>query len=90
MKILIFLFLFSLPALACKMTREGWELKTKAEALKVVSGKTGRKDLLARRDKNVWLIRSTKPSCVEYRVEVQGGKSNCKMTGEIISERPCP
>lgn len=72
------------------MTREGWESRSKADAMSAVTKINGQKDLLVRFDKEHWLVRTKKPSCIEYKVNVLGRKGDCKTTTTILSERPCP
>jgi hypothetical protein len=88
MKILLLLILAT-PAFACKMTREGYEKKEELEARRAISEKTKQKDLIAKKEKGYWLIRTTKLTCVEFKVKVLGGSANCKMSSEIVSEKPC-
>ncbi len=82
--------LLSLPVFACKMTPEGAKRRAESAALEVVSKKTGHKNLKAWQKDLHWLVRTTKLNCVEYKVEINYGKGDCKTTGKILSERNCP
>ena len=88
MKLLIF-FLVCAPAFACKMTAETAMRRSEAAALEVVKAKTRRVDLLAKHVYPFWYVRTTKPSCVEYKVGVDGGKGDCKMKAKILGEKAC-
>lgn len=79
----------SLPALACKVSPEVAKRREEDAALDVIAKKTGHRNLKARRTDSFWFVRTTKLNCVEYKVEIDYGKGDCKTTGKIISERPC-
>ncbi len=86
----LFLVLISTPVFACKMTPEVGRLREKDAVLKAVEMKTKQKDLHAKQSKNGWIVRTKKPSCREFRVKVEPGSGDCKMTGTILSEKACP
>lgn len=90
MKTIFFFLLFSFPVFACKMTPEGAARKAEATALATVKEKYKSQNLKVKKIGHHWIVRSTKPSCIEYRVSVEGGKGDCRMKGKILSERPCP
>lgn len=85
----LFLILISTPVFACKMTAHGARQKAKATVLKAVQIKTGQKDLHAQRVRGFWIVRTKKPSCIEYKMKLHGGKGDCKMTATILSSGPC-
>lgn len=87
MKYFLLVFI-TIPVYACKVTPEAGMRKAEEAARLVVTKKTKRTDLLAKHDYPFWYVRSTKPTCVEYKVGVDGGK-DCKMTGRILGEKPC-
>ena len=89
MKFFVLLFL-SLPAFACKMTPEMGTLRAKDAVLKAMESKTKQKDLLVKQSKTGWIVRTKKPTCVEYKLEVEPGSGECKVTAKILSEKPCP
>ncbi|MES2525910.1 MAG: hypothetical protein V4598_02440 [Bdellovibrionota bacterium] len=86
----IFLILISTPVFACKMTPEVGRRRAADAAKKAVELKTGQKDLHVRRSKGHWIVRTKKPSCREFVMDVDGGSGDCKMTGKIVSEKACP
>ena len=86
----LFFVLISLPAFACKMTPEMGRLRAKDAVLKAMESKTKRKDLLVKQSKTGWIVRTKKPTCVEYKLEVEPGSGDCKVTAKILSEKPCP
>ena len=91
MKFLILVFI-SIPVFACKMTPEGGARKARATVLKAVKAKTGlkEKNLQARKVNGGWIVRTKRPSCREFKMNLVGGKGDCKMTARIISEKACP
>lgn len=90
MKYLSFFLFLSTPVFACKVTPEVGKKRAESAALEVVSKKAGHKNLKAWQKGEFWLVRTTKLNCEEYKVEVNYGDGDCKTTGKILSERPCP
>ncbi len=88
MKILFFT-LITFPVFACKMTPESAKRRSEAAALEIVGRVNKSKELKVRKVKNHWIVRSVKPSCIEYRVKLFPIKGDCKMDGRILSQKPC-
>jgi len=89
MRFLLLTLLISSPVFACKMSPEIANMKAQEAALAAAAGNVGHKNLKARKEGKFWMVRTTKLDCVDYRIEVDQGKGDCKMTGKIIWMHPC-
>lgn len=89
MKIIFVMIFCVAPVFACKMTPETAMRRAEDAAKEVVTAKTKRKDLLSKHDYPFWYVRTTKPSCVEYKVGVENASVSCKMKAKILGEKPC-
>ncbi len=89
MKFLLLAFITVSPAYACKLAPKSALRSEKSAALAIVKSKHKSRDLKVRRMTGHYLVRSSKPSCIDYKIEINR-TPDCKMHPEIVSEGPCP
>jgi hypothetical protein len=58
-------------------------------AMNAVKKKTSAKHVKVMPANGHWLVRTTKPSCIEFKVKTERSP-DCHITAEVLSERPCP
>ncbi len=85
----LLVFLISGSALACKIDPRTAKRSEKSAAIALVKSKNKNRELKIRRKKGHYLVRSIKPTCIEYKVKIRR-TPDCKMHPEILSEGPCP
>lgn len=88
MKFLFFLLIVT-PAFACKMTPEVAHRRAESAVIDVVARKLGHRNLKAFQRKGVWYVRTTRLNCEDYKVDIDYGSGDCKITGKIIEMKPC-
>lgn len=85
----VLILVFSFQAFACKLPSGTGIKGEETAAINAVKKKTRAQHVKVKADNGRWLVRTTKPSCLEFVVESQR-HPDCKVTAEILKERPCP
>jgi hypothetical protein len=85
----LFLAFISLPVFACKLEPKMAERSERSAALALVRSNNPTKDFKVRHIDGHYLVRSVKPTCIEYKIKIRR-HPDCKIQSEIISESACP